>query len=593
MSKCNHPECDLNTYKASDKCILHCKKEARKGTSADSLQEGFEFYIALKNYIIKQSYENFICKKGHISAVINHPQGVGYRDGPGPLSFQAFETLLEDRVVKLDGSVKNVNFTSILFPQEDSQSNNDYSVLLKKCSSITFNYCQFYTSKFYENMKAHFADCKFHNEFFLSTFKKYGSDNSLFTSCVFNENVKSSSDMKQFALTDSYFDEYCSFKKGLCLNGLTIESNIFVVTHQPSDFESKPEIIFEGDFRFIDCKFEGDQEIFLNDASKANIEFKNCDIKQKLKVRGLEYRKGYEYQQNHKSSLKSLKINSCKIANDENSYLRIGFLRNCEFELKNLKNQASSELNIGDCHLKSFKLTNFRNLGKFKLFKINVLKRENNKEIVTNTRFSIDNTSIGKADFQSINLTSFDEVFFFDNIFAELDYTNVQWKPDIEVGQYNDDETKKLAKKRDTYRTLKNVAIRNRDHPQALIFHAKEMENHYELTKWKMELFNKLTLAFNKYSNMFGMSWWRPVWLLLAIAMLFYLQLLKSTGGICIYDDFFSHYWVFLNPTHKVEFVAKGCWNAWTYFWDISFRISEGLLAYQIIQAFRKFSRNL
>lgn len=549
MSKCNHPECDLNTYKGSDKCILHCKKEVREGTSPYSLKEGIDFYSALKHYIIKQSYKNFICKKGNISAVINHPNGVSYRDGPGPLSFQAFETLLEERVVKLGGSVKNVNFTSIFFPQEDSQSNNDYSVLLKKCSAITFDSCYFQTKKFYSHMNAVFQDCNFCNEV---TLEQYGKPNhalSSFLSCTFHKKIKNDEGMR--LIEHEYFDEHCSFLEGLNLSGLIVQSNVFAISQQPDSIESKPTIAFDGDFEFIDCIFETDQEIFLNDASKANLEFKNCGIKKKLKIRGLEYSEGYEYQQNHKSPLKSLKINSCKIANNENSYLRIGFLKDCEFELKNLKNQASSELNIGDCHFKSFKLTNFRNLGKFKLFKINVLQQEHTKEKVTNATFSIDNTSIGKADFQSINLTSFNEVFFFDNIFAELDYTNVQWKSDIKVGQYNDDDTRKLAKQRDTYRTLKNVAIRNRDHPQALIFHAKEMENHYKLTKWKKEPFNKLTLAFNKHSNMFGMSWWRPVWLLLAIAMLFYLQLLKSTGGICIYDDFFSHYWVFLNPTHK------------------------------------------
>jgi hypothetical protein len=103
------------------------------------------------------------------------------------------------------------------------------------------------------------------------------------------------------------------------------------------------------------------------------------------------------------------------------------------FELSNLRLPQNAELNIGDCHFKNFKLTSFRNTGKFKLYKINILPKEYDKNISNNLKIQIDNTSIGKTDLQSIYLNSFARVIMFDNIFTEIDYTNVQWKREIEV----------------------------------------------------------------------------------------------------------------------------------------------------------------
>ncbi|WP_206599459.1 hypothetical protein, partial [Bathymodiolus azoricus thioautotrophic gill symbiont] len=62
-------------------------------------------------------------------------------------------------------------------------------------------------------------------------------------------------------------------------------------------------------------------------------------------------------------------------------------------------------------------------------------------------------------------------------------------------------------------------------------------------------------------------------------------------------DGYDSKYWKnifeFLNPTHKVLFINEYHWSSWSYFLDFLFRIIEGLLIYQTIQAFRKYSRKL
>jgi hypothetical protein len=54
-----------------------------------------------------------------------------------------------------------------------------------------------------------------------------------------------------------------------------------------------------------------------------------------------------------------------------------------------------------------------------------------------------------------------------------------------------------------------------------------------------------------------------------------------------------GNFFEFLTPLHKTEFIAKGSWSGCTYAIDFFFRIFEGLLIYQMVQAFRKYSRKL
>jgi len=313
---------------------------------------------------------------------------------------------------------------------------------------------------------------------------------------------------------------------------------------------------------------------------------------------------------NFQKKLKTLKIIDCHA--DDGAYIRIGYLDIDEFILSNLRTPQNSELNIGDCHFNNFSLSNFRNIGRLKLYKINVSGNEKGN------LFQIDNTSIGDTDFQSICLTSFDTVRLFDNIFSNIHYTNMQWKEVVEVGEFDNDITE-IAKKRDTYRVLKNVAQNNNDQPQALLFYAKEMSHHKNLTiknrcrkntshEYHLKDFincfcssiydqmkegrlsDIITLTFNEKTNNFGLNWWQPVKLLLLLSLISYPLLLLSLDTNNI-EEFWKYFFVFINPTHKTEFIAKACWTGKTYFIDFTYRVIEGLLIYQTISGFRKFTR--
>ena len=381
-----------------------------------------------------------------------------------------------------------------------------------------------------------------------------------------------------------------------------------------------PNFTFKSEAYFLQATFN-DVSLFLDEKKSSNgsLIFKSCNFVKKFKIRNTE-NETYEEQQKNKAKLKELYIIDCTADNE--AYLRIGFLDVQDFKLENLRNPPNAELNIGDCHFHNFELANFRNLGKFKLYKINILKEseiilckfmklfniikykgKNIYAIKCNEVFNINNTSIGDTDFQSLNLDSFATVKIFDNILSGIDYTNIKWKTEVEVGQFNDDDNTELAKKRDTYRVLKNVAQKNNDAPQALEFYAKEMENHKLIVEEEDNFSDKWTLKFNNWSNRFGLDWWRPILILFAIGIGFYILLLLSLTDftqlslLCEKTSFFSvvgNFFVFLNPTHKVEFIGEiNSWGGFAYGIDFAFRLIEGLLIYQTIQAFRKYSRKL
>lgn len=562
---CSVEGCDREVFNRvildSEKCILHCEKP-----------------------VDSSHYENFLPERDAFS--------------------QAILEYVENSIYNAEGEVKFIHFRSIYFPRPDYKGEN-YLNVLDNIQEIHFDSCHFYSRYLKLKGKLFFQDCKFHDKWNLQNYEIL--DNVLYQNCIFYEAVSyGAKEEDQGKTIDNeilkpQFDYSCKFKNSITINNAVIEQNIFN-ENQDNFVENN----FSQSLEFNKCQFEHPQELYLKNNENLDILLTSCHFKEKFKIRSTED-EDYKSQQKNKAKLNSLKIIDCTI--DDNAYLRIGFLKVYTFELKNLRNPQNTEINIGDCYFTNFQLTNFRNLGKFKLFKVNIFDNEGEKP----KSFQIDNTSIGDADFQSINLSSFERVKLFDNILSTVDYTNINWgkfgdAKDIEVEQDGDDKkqklikeqdndkkSQKLIKEQDTYRILKNVASRNNDQPQALKFYAKEMQKHREYVKANKCIIHgdRVTLAFNSWTNNFGLSWWKPFLILLILTPLFYWLLLCSLGIPIFVLDHWQQITNFLNPTHRVEFIAEGSWSGLTYFLDLFFRGVEGLFIYQIIQAFRKYSRKL
>lgn len=552
MSVCSSAECNNQTHGDFEECILHCSKK-----ELDFFRIRSDFYNALEKYVNEQTID----------------------------------------------SNKFCHFFGIAFPKPDVQSSINYIKILTQLKQIHFDNCQFFTSHLdLKSIEIFFQDCIFHKNWTLYNYKILTNiDDVIYQGCKFLDKVDTctSDNTWLYKYSHSQFDYTCTFK-----NDIAFYRAAFML----SPFKGNQDNYKNNTFYklLIDkCEFEI-FEITLQNQINGEIEFNNSTIKSKLKIRN-EESGTYEEQRSNKAKLKSLKIIDCNI--NDNAYLRIGYMEIGDFHLSNLRNPQNSELNIGDCHFCSFCLTNFRNIGRLKLYKINVFEHENG------SLFQIDNTSIGDTDFQSIRLTSFTTVRLFDNLFHNIHYTNMQWKETIEVGEFNENGITEIAKKRDTYRILKNVAQANNDQPQALIYYAKEMQHHKSLvienrcrpsnpsSRFK-DFFCKsiysemkegrlsdiVTLIFNETTNNFGLNWWQPVKLILLLTGMFYLLLLLSLNTSVAFD-LWKHVFVFINPAHSVEFIAKNHWTGKSYFIDFTYRVLEGLLIYQTIVAFRKFTK--
>ena len=331
---------------------------------------------------------------------------------------------------------------------------------------------------------------------------------------------------------------------------------------------------FSGNFCAMGCTFYNIQ--FLS--SEINeLKFLENNFLEKFKVsqNDDQQRKGRD----HKVKIKTL----CFMNNtvEPGKLVRFGYLDVDYFRFDNMNNPINSEINIGECDFNNFYLRNLRNKGKCIIYRINT-KREKCDS------FKLLDSSLGDSEVQDINLACYENVIVQDNRLSGLEYTAVQWPDNIKA---DTDQ-----KKRDTYRTLKNVAQKNNDAPQAIAFYAKEMEAYSHTLSWiSGQFFDKFILKFNRWTNNFGLTWWLPILWILGFGLVLYLLLLLSidSSDCCICKEW-KKFLVFLNPTHKigVEFI-DGQWGFWAYLFDLSFRIIEATLIYQTIIAFRKFTRKL
>ena len=356
--------------------------------------------------------------------------------------------------------------------------------------------------------------------------------------------------------------------------------------------------VFLDDVTFSNINFKNNFTLYIEAADTATIMFAHCHIASKFKIRNpeLEYA-NYEEALHNKVKVHRIMFGGCSIASNATGklpYFRVGFLDADVFLLENLRVPNDAEVNIGDCRFNHFGMSNVRNLGKLKLYRINTLENETTNDGV----FRLDNTSIGDADFQSVDLSSFAACVIFDNILVGLKYSNVvfgQNDDEIEVRQFNNNELYKAIKKRDTYRVLKNVALNNNDNALALSFYAKEMEWHRQAVKLtdKPLLLDQIILAFNCWTSNFGQNWLRPLVGILGLGVVCYAGLLHS---LCLsgFDwNNWAKFFLFLSPLHETEFIKNGDWGFWAYTIDFGFRVLEGSLIYQAIQAFRRYTRNI
>lgn len=336
-------------------------------------------------------------------------------------------------------------------------------------------------------------------------------------------------------------------------------------------------------------------------------------------------------------------VHNLEFEDNKINSLRIGHQNIDTLKIENISNfEPNSEINIGSLIInKELNIHTFRNTSQMRLYKIN----ENIKTEKPKSKLIISNSTFGSAEFQEINFNSFEQVQIYSSNLTNIEMIDINWPDEITP---SDDENS-LEQLRNTYRMLKHSCMKQEDRIQALKFYSKEMETHRELIRKEslekvnsnfkkiiskytyLYLFNKLKnlrinlqtlkliiikiferlnplnfferfiLLFNDISSKFGLSWIRPIVFILFLNFIFISGIYKygnvEIQTFQVLNTEINYFWLefiqMLNPLFNIERIEINKWNELIYTLDVIRKIIFGILLYQLIVAFRKYSRKI
>jgi predicted metal-binding protein len=156
-------------------------------------------------------------------------------------------------------------------------------------------------------------------------------------------------------------------------------------------------------------------------------------------------------------------------------------------------------------------------------------------------------------------------------------------------------------KLRESCRIIKQNFKQEGNNIEAIRFYKEEMHLYSKelaIKGYKTSREEKIILWFNKWSNFFGISWWRGIRFTFCVSVLFYFIFLWTCSNYLYYDfsargvnNFLTSYFQFLNITDwKINPFNIGDLNGGYIILFIG-RIFIGYGYYQMIQAFRKYGK--
>ena len=229
---------------------------------------------------------------------------------------------------------------------------------------------------------------------------------------------------------------------------------------------------------------------------------------------------------------------------------------------------------------------------------------------ISDSPFYLNDCDLGTTKFNEFDFKSFDKISVDNAILNKIKITNVNWFDDdtLEIASEGD-ETEKNRRKRDIYRQIKYALVSSGNKIDSLLFKAREMK------AYRDELYSKdgykwsedwAIMGISKTNN-FGMSWWKPTWIIFLITLLFYTIMLplfseyktySSISPYCIsnYNSInnwltnFDVFWQLFNPTRKFSSVYGNVDSGLLHFFDLLQRVILGIFIFQIIKGFRKLN---
>ena len=222
---------------------------------------------------------------------------------------------------------------------------------------------------------------------------------------------------------------------------------------------------------------------------------------------------------------------------------------------------------------------------------------------------NLSNSDFGSARFNEFDFGSFD-VIRIDNVSLDnIKASNVKWFDNKKIEMIsNVSEVDKQRGIREISRQLKHALSRSGNEIDSLLFKAREMEAYRNELKNSGKTYrwtDKLIMAVNR-SNNYGLSWWKPTWIIFFITLGFYLIMLPAFSNqidytlaksweevVYFFREIFNNldvFWQMFNPARKFSSTFGQIENGWLQFLDLIHRIILGVFIYQIIRGFRRLS---
>lgn len=249
-------------------------------------------------------------------------------------------------------------------------------------------------------------------------------------------------------------------------------------------------------------------------------------------------------------------------------------------------------------YINNLKVKNFYNRGSLKSHSILFVVGSENLFDLDRPGIECHNSDFGKATLFNIDFSNVIGINISNTDISKVSSSNVIWcdKIDSSSGFPLPPSLRVL------YNQLKNLAKGQNDKPNELKYQSLEMRSYLQsLGNSNGRLNDKFILRFNQITNDHGQSWLRAFWWLALTVLITYFSIKVLLG----FDKFAPERWIHalsemaecFNPIRKFSdsyglqgLTPLGKKAAAAKFVDIVFmRLLVGLLAFQMVKAFRKF----
>lgn len=269
-TNCSVKNCQNQSYKSGDKCVLHCEKNSYEYHSIEHGEMISEFYDALSKYMASYIYNLY--EKGSFPEQITEPV---------ILKYIISDNFNNEHHKDTQNYINNATivFDQICFPFMKLRDPNNYYSLIGHCHNIHFRLCSFKVKSGLNSSryKLFYDECTFWEDWSVSNNSILENDvNVLYQSCTFKKAVSiyTPDDLKPYTIESSLFSD-CTFEISLELN-----NSIFML---PVFNNSSDMIVDINNILISQCVFE--EKFILNKLNANLMSVKDSEFKSKVEFK--------------------------------------------------------------------------------------------------------------------------------------------------------------------------------------------------------------------------------------------------------------------------------------------------------------------